>query len=77
MHVIELKHGMRSYQMASDQTLSYTVTERVNLPGTIAHGGVIIKKIQFKTTKLANEWYDSAKSMSNTLFSVIGFERDN
>ena len=59
------------------QSLSYTVTEKVVLPGTLAHGSIVMRKIIFKTTKMANDWYEQAKKMSDGLFRVVNFERDN
>ena len=62
---------------AQSQTLSYTVSEKVNLPGTIAHGFVAIRKLKFKTTKIANDWFKDAKQATGSMLRVVDFERDN
>lgn len=68
---------MERYSQMAEQTLSYTVSEKLNLPGTIAHGFVAIRKLKFKTTRMANQWFQESLKMTDPMLKVVDFERDN
>jgi hypothetical protein len=59
------------------QPLYYTLTERVNSPGTIVHNAILMRKIFFYKTSDANAYGSKRIKETDVYLQLVKFERDN